>query len=241
MKNKLFLFTLILSSSLAFTACAINFGKVVHGNGNVTKELRTLGSFDALSASSGVNVYLFQGEEEKIWVEADENLQECVKTRIEGNTLHCYLDCSVKRSKKLNVYVNYKQLKKIKASSGADVYGETMLKAERLLVNVSSGADVKLETEVDFLEGESSSGADLVIKGKANTFYGNASSGADIKADELQVNDCKLNASSAGDIRVHVISKIDASASSGADISYSGNPSFVEVNRSSGGDIRHRN
>jgi len=241
MKNKLLLFPIILIFLFNLNACAWNLGKVVYGNGKVIKELRNLSSFDELSASSGVNVYLFQGEEEKVIVETDENLQEYVKTKVEGNTLHCYIDCSIKKSNKLNVYVNYRQLKKIKASSGADVYGETVLKAGKLLVNVSSGADVKLETEADFLEGEASSGADLVLKGKANTFYGNASSGADIKADDLKVDDCKLNASSAGDIRVHVNNKIDASASSGADISYSGNPSFVEVNRSSGGDIRRRN
>ncbi len=241
MKNKLFLIPMIFIFLLNFNACALNLSKVVYGNGNVTKELRTVVSFDELSASSGVNVYLFQGDEEKVIVETDENLQECVITKVEGNTLHCYVEGSIKKSRKLNVYVNYKQLKKIKASSGADVYGETILRAEKLSVNVSSGADVKLETEADFLEGEVSSGADLVLKGKANTFYGSASSGADIKADDLQVNDCKLNASSAGDIKVHVNNKIDASASSGADISYSGNPSFVEVHRSSGGDIRKRN
>jgi hypothetical protein len=241
MKKISIVLLIVVTTMFGMNACASGVFKTVAGNGNVTREIRETGSFNIIKASSGVNVFLFQGEEEKVIVEADENLQECVIIRNEGRTLHCYLDCSIRSSKKLNVYVNYRTLNKINASTGADVFGETVVRTDLLDIDVSSGADVKVEVEADRLKCNVSSGADVVIRGKANSFHANASSGADIKAENLTVNECWANVSSAGEVRVNVVDKLDANASSGGDVRYSGNPPLVNINRSSGGDVKRFN
>jgi hypothetical protein len=241
MKNITFLFVVLFSITMGLNACASNPLKVVSGNGNVTKELREVASFTGIKASAGIDVYLFQGDEEKVIVEADDNLLEYIVTRVEGSTLHCYIDCNIRNSKKTTVYVNYKQLNKINASSGSDVYGETVLKTDFLDIDVSSGADLKIEVEVDDLNCSVSSGSDAVLRGQANTFVGNASSGAGIKAESLTAKECRASSSSAGDIKIRVTEKIEANASSGGDISYWGNPTVVNVRRSSGGDVNKRN
>ncbi|MGF7138378.1 head GIN domain-containing protein [Roseimarinus sediminis] len=225
---------------LAFAGNANAWSKKVKGNGNVVKETREVGSFTTIKASAGVNVFLFQGDEEKVVVEADENLQECVVVRTRGDVLTCYIDCSILYSKKLNVYVNFKTLKRVDASSGADVYGETLIRAETLNLHSSSGADIKLEIDADEVECSSDSGADIVLKGKADRFDGNASSGADIKASDLEVDRCKASASSAGDISIRVHDEINANASSGGDVTYYGNPDREYISESSGGDVRKR-
>jgi hypothetical protein len=219
---------------------ADNWFKSVSGNGNVTKETRKVESFDGIKASAGINVFLFQGDEEKVVVEADENLHDCIKTEVKGSTLHCYIDCNIHFSKKMNVYVNYKMLNKINASSGSDVSGETLLKTELLNIDVSSGADVKIEVDARTLYCDVSSGSDALIKGKAEHFQGSASSGADIKANELTVKTCDVSASSAGDIRITVTDRINANASSGGNITYYGNPEKESIDESSGGDVTHR-
>ena len=198
MKKITTLLTLLLTILLSINASAYNWGwsKKVSGNGNVTKEVREVKGFDGIKASAGINVYLFEGDEEKVVVEADENLQECIITKLDGGVLKCYIDCRVTRSKKMNVYVNYTKMNSIKASSGSDVYGESVIKSDNLELDASSGADIKIEIEAGTVNCDASSGGDAVLKGKAKHFDGNASSGADIKAEELIVNSCKANASS---------------------------------------------
>lgn len=234
------LLTLTLTLVLSFGTATQSWAKRVKGNGHVTKETRAVSGIAGIKASTGVNVYLFQGNEEKVVVETDENLQECLITKMDGDILKCYVDCSVNHASKLNVYVNYKVLNKIKASSGSDVYGETTIKTDFLDIDVSSGADVKVEVDADELSCDVSSGADAVLKGTVGYFNAEASSGADIKASELKVKECKANASSAGDIRVHVADKIEASASSGGDVVYYGNPTVEHVRESSGGDVKRK-
>lgn len=240
MKKLTAVFTLIFTLVFSLTGSANFWGKTVRGNGNVSKELRKVTSFNGIKASAGINVYLFQGNEEKVIVEADENIQECVKTEVEGGVLKCYIDCSIRHSTKLNVYVNFKNINLIKASSGAEVFGETIIETKELKINVSSGADVKIEVNAGEVDCNVSSGSDAVIEGTADEFYGDASSGADIKAEGLEVKYCKASASSAGDIKITVTETIEASASSGADVIYYGNPKNMHVHESSGGDVKRR-
>lgn len=240
MKRIAFLSALIIP---LFMSCHLNAGnwlKSVTGNGHVNKVTRNVDSFDGVKASAGINVYLFQGDEEKVVVEADDNLLECIKTEVKGSTLHCYIDCNVHFSSKMNVYVNYKKLNKLDASSGADIYGETPIKTGTIDIGVSSGADIKVEVDANDIYCDVSSGSDATIKGNGSHFRGRASSGADIKAGDLKVATCEASASSAGNIKITVTESIDANASSGGDITYYGDPQKEIINESSGGDVHHR-
>lgn len=240
MKRIAALLSLVLTLLISLNSNAGNWFHSVSGNGHVTKEVRTVKGFHGIKASAGINVYLFQGDEEKVIVETDENLQECLITKVDNGVLKCYMDCSVRRSKKLNVYVNFKQIDKINASSGSDIFGETLIESDFLDINVSSGADVKIEINAGSVHCDVSSGADAYIKGRADEFDGDASSGADIKAEDLVVKNCSASASSAGDVRISVTEKIRADASSGGDVIYSGNPRVEHISESSGGDVKRR-
>ncbi|HUM88921.1 MAG TPA: DUF2807 domain-containing protein, partial [Prolixibacteraceae bacterium] len=86
MKKSLFIVTLIFASVVVAEASSLLWGQIVKGNGKVTKENRSVNSFQGVSASAGIDVYLFAGDEEKVIVETDENLQDCLITKVKGNT-----------------------------------------------------------------------------------------------------------------------------------------------------------
>ncbi|MBP7508227.1 MAG: DUF2807 domain-containing protein [Prolixibacteraceae bacterium] len=236
--NKISLLLLIVIP--IFYSCNIKADNWIHarkGDGNVVKETRKVMPFDEIKASAGIDVFIFQGDEEKVLVEADENLMDCIITEVKESTLKCYIDCNIRHASKINVYVNYKKLNSLSASSGSDISGETLLKTDVLKINVDSGADIKVAVEAKELFCNVSSGAGATIEGTSDYFKGIASSGADIDGKSLTVKTCDLNASSAGDIKVSVTEKVIADASSGGDISYYGNPEIEHVSSSSGGDV----
>lgn len=210
------------------------------GSGNLVKEERPVSSFNSISASSGINVFIFQSDEEKVIVEADDNILDMIVTEVKGNQLNCYIDGSIRGWKKLNVYVSFKQLEEVSASSGSDLYSETIINVPNLKVSSSSGADVKLQVKVDNLRANADSGSDIVLVGTCNQFTAMSNSGSDIDGKKLVADNAKLDASSAGDIHAGVKNSIRASASSGADIVYYGNPSDKNIDRSSGGSVSAR-
>ena len=215
----------------------INLGEV-NGNGNVTTETRDVGDFNSIRGSAGMDVYLTEGTENKVVIEADENLMENIETYVVNGTLKISTKKSIGRSKSQKAHVTYVALESIEASSGADVIGNSVIKSEVLSLGSSSGADLEVEILAKEVYASSSSGSDLKISGKATKLTADASSGSDIKARELEVISCKASASSGADIAVNVKEKMEGKASSGGDIKYYGNPSDVSVKDGTSGNIR---
>ncbi|WP_421918473.1 head GIN domain-containing protein [Marinifilum sp.] len=211
-----------------------------NGNGNVVKQDREVGSFTAISSGSGIDVYLIQGDKESVRVEADENLLDLIITRVKGDKLIIKTEDPIRRAKKLDVYVTFVDLNAISISSGSDLKSNGILKFKELDISVSSGADADLELEADELTCSVSSGADANLAGKVNSFYGKASSGSDLRAADLKAKYCRAKASSGGDVSVYAIESIEVSASSGGDVNYYGDPTKVNVNSSSGGNVSRR-
>ncbi|MGQ1908329.1 head GIN domain-containing protein [Marinifilum sp. RC60d5] len=236
--KKLSLSFITLSLLFSLSAKAQFWGE--RGNGNVQKQKREINSFSKISSSSGIDVYIVQGDSESVTVEADENLLEYIVTDVKGDELIIKTKESIRRAKKMDVYVTLVNVNEINVSSGSDLESRSLIKVENLDITVSSGADAKLELQGENITCAVSSGADAVLAGKTNSFYGKASSGSNLRARELKAKVCKAKASSGGDVSVYAAESIEANASSGGDVNYYGNPTKVNVSNSSGGDVNRR-
>ena len=212
---------------------------------NTGRQIRQITGFHGVSVSSGIDLFLTQKSVEEVAVEAQSEDLDKIITEVEGGILKIYIKEKSWFNMKWDtrprkVYVSFKTLDKLQASAGSDVISEGRLKLDKLNLDASSGSDVKLELEVSNLSVGSSSGSDISLKGTANDMEVSASSGSDIDASDLQSKNCNASTSSGSDIKVNVTEKLDASASSGGDIYYSGNPKTKDINESSGGDVHSR-
>ncbi|MBX2846350.1 MAG: DUF2807 domain-containing protein [Saprospiraceae bacterium] len=241
MQNKLSakLFTLLFLLSPIYLLAQNWYGKGVKGSGNVVTESRSHTNFDRVHVSSGLDVYFTQSNNYSVEVEADDNLIDIIKTEVNGGELRVKVakGKSIKRSKKLVVHVSAPDLTGIKSSSGADFYSESVISGDNIIIDVSSGADVKVDLDYDKLKCEVSSGSAARLKGSANMAELRSSSGANIRAKELTVQRCKAKASSGSDVVVRVEKELIGDASSGGDVIYFGNPAEVDKSESSGGDV----
>jgi len=225
--------------TLLIIVCATFISGSVQAEG---RQKRDITGFHGVSVSSGIDLYLIQKNVEEVYVEADSEDLDKIITKVEGGILKIYvkerswfnLDWNQHKRK---VIVSFKELDKLQASAGSDVNADGVLKLKELDMDVSSGSDIKIELEAEKLTVESSSGSDVQVKGSVNILQAGASSGSDINASELKSKKCTASVSSGSDIKVNVSDDLDANASSGGDISYSGNPRSKNINESSGGDV----
>ncbi|MCB0465935.1 MAG: DUF2807 domain-containing protein, partial [Aequorivita sp.] len=68
-------FITAIGASLILSSCHFNISTGENGNGKVvTEERNVTEDFNEVRGSAGLDVYLTQGDENKIVVEADENL-----------------------------------------------------------------------------------------------------------------------------------------------------------------------
>ena len=231
--------TIGLLIALLSTSCAfdINIGSGKKGNGVVVKDRREVSEdFTAVYASEGLDVYVTQAEEFEITLEADENVIDLIGTDIADGRLKIHTLHNIGKATK-KVFVSLPEITALETSSGADLIANTVIEADRLSLDASSGSDLTLEVNADEVHADTSSGADIKISGRANVLYSSASSGSDIRARDLEVRTCVAEASSGADIRVNVSDMLTADANSGGDITYTGEPR-LETTKSVSGSVR---
>jgi putative autotransporter adhesin-like protein len=230
---KLTAFVLIFIST---TSCVING---IKGNGNIETQKRSFSeNFTDIKVSQGIDVYLTSNNATNLTVEADENIIDLLKTEVNNGTLKIYFEKNVWRATSRKVYLSVPTLNSIVATSGASVKFENTLKADKLSLRATSGADIYAHLVVTDLNSATTSGADIKISGSAKNFEASATSGSDIKAANLKADFVTARVTRGADIRVYALKEINAKATSGGDIKYSGNPRVVNKTKNSGGHIR---
>lgn len=214
----------------------VNWGSGVRGNGDVVKDKRVVeDDFTVVSASEGLDVFVSQGSDFEIVVEADENVIDLIGTDVKNGKLKVHAIENIGRATK-KIYVTLPEVTALSASSGADLTSKGVIKVDNISLDASSGADLNVELNADEVEADTSSGADIRLSGEGNLLYAGASSGSDIKAQDFLVKICHANASSGADIKVNVSESLVADASSGADIRYTGEAS-VQKKKSVSGSV----
>lgn len=212
--------------------------RTVYARGPVTTEDRKAGSFHSVSVSTGITVYLSQGSEESIRVEADENLHEYIVTEIKGGVLNIYSSYNIRNAKSRKVYVTINEVKALKTSSAGDIKGQTPIVADMLTLTTSSAGDINIDVKASDIKSVTSSSGDITLRGTADKISANLSSAGDLNAFDLTVREAEITVSSAGDAKITVTERLKARASSAGDIHYRGKPKHVDAHSSSAGSIR---
>mgnify|MGYP001827631258 CR=1 FL=1 len=239
--KKLTTFIAVVVLLTTMSSCFVEGLSGVRGNRNVVTEDRKISNdYDAIKVQQGIHLYITQGSEASMRVEADENIMDLLRTEVNNDVLKIYFERNVYKAKARNVYLTADQFSKLRTSSGAHVKSENTLNLSSLDIDSSSGSSVKIYVKADHISSSASSGADIDVFGKAETFSASASSGSSIDADELEAIDVTARASSGAGIDVNVSGKLNAKASSGGDIDYEGNPKHIDKNTSSGGSVSAR-
>jgi len=215
-------------------------GPSVKGNGNVKEEVRQVGEFDHVKVSRGMNVYITQGSPAKVVVIADSNLHELIETKVEGGVLKITTKENIRWAEEKKVMVTVEKLTGVGANSGGNVWSQSQIKADDLELDANSGANLTMDVDAVTLSADCSSGANIKLSGLAKEADLGTSSGANLKGEKLIVNQCKMSASSGGNVSSTVTGKLDAHASSGGNIAYYGEPTSTNVNSSSGGGIHRK-
>ena len=225
--------------SIIFTSCWF-LGPSVKGNGEVTEQVRQVDQFDQIKVSRGMNVYITQGSPAKVVVIADSNLHEIIETEVEGDVLKVTANENIRWAKEKKVMITVEKLTGLEASSGANGYTQAKFTADNLELQATSGANLNMEIDAQQLKAHCSSGANIRLSGSAKEAELETSSGANLKGEELKVGQCRMRASSGGNVASTVIDKLEAKASSGGNVVYYGEPSSTDIDTSSGGNVHRK-
>lgn len=225
-------------TALLFASCNFNVN-AVEGSGNVTTEKRIVqGDFKKVKVSNAIDLVIVQSDSTEIVVEADDNIQKEIITKVEDGTL--VISCKFSSFRNVTtkkVTVKMPVIDKLEASSAASVQSKNVIQAQDIDLVTSSAATMNVNVESDNISVDSGSGSSVSVEGKALKIRTSASSGSSINAEKLLANEVHAEASSGASINVHPIVRLKAEASSGGSINFDTDPKIYEKSENSGGTV----
>nr|WP_315150456.1 head GIN domain-containing protein [uncultured Flavobacterium sp.] len=233
-------FIVITLMALFFGSCnQIGELRSITGSGHVTTEKRTVtGDFKNVEINNALDLVIEQSDKIEITVEADDNLQKEITTKVENGVLIISCDASnfINIASK-KVTVKMPVIEGLQASSASTINANNTLKGSSLSLTSSSAGSIHLTAEYENIQLTSSSASNQTINGKAIHLETNSSSGSVLNATELLANEVVAKASSGSSISVSPIVNLKAEASSGGNITYNKTPKSIQKEEHSGGSV----
>lgn len=203
-------------------AAAFSAGFVAHTALAEEREY-DLPTFDKVDISTGIVLVANVGDRQKVVAHSDSDDFSDLKIEVDDGELHISREWSKLRWRKdkkssYKVVVSMPEIRSVEASSGSHANIKNV-SAPRLVVDLSSGA---------FAE----------VAGLCENCVVDLSSGANLDAKDLICDDARIDVSSGGHGVISVNNSLIADASSGGHVSVYGNPTRVNIDKSSGGRIK---
>lgn len=172
------------------------------------KQERTIGSFDAIQSTCSVDLYLTQGNSNKVVVEADERYIDQVETYVQNNTLIIDIKGSVRNAKILKAYITFKELKELEISGSGDVVCENKIVTEEFNYKINGSGDLYLMIETGTLECKINGSGDTQIDGDVANFYLGINGSGDIDATMGDMDECMVKLTGSGDVKLSGSAKL---------------------------------
>jgi len=212
--------------------------------------VRTVGAFNGIEVSSGVEVEFSQNPNQSVTVQTEADKQQYVVTEVENGVLKIFVRNKGVRNlnfSNLKVVVSNPKLSRLVTKSGSSFKAVTPVSESTLALSsnsgslvsgtfkiatntaleVESGSNVKINLDTKSIAIDASSGSSLKLSGTASTSVISASSGSSVSAGDFVTKSAVVDASSGSSVKINTTESVTASASSAASIQYKGNPSKV--------------
>lgn len=217
--------TLMLLTSLSLSAQNWSWGNGVQGKGPVVRKTVDLSSFEGFSLTFSGNVYLRQGNEQKIEVESHENLIGLLSKEVTDKHWKIRFTENVGHYDKFNVYITVPKLNAVKISGSGDIKGETPFKGlSNLALGISGSGNLTFEFEAADVEARVSGSGDMNLKGTGKSWNSSVSGSGDISAIGVQVEAATIQISGSGNTSIHSTENLDVRISGSGDVYYKGRP-----------------
>lgn len=213
-----------------------------------SQKVKNFNGFNKIAVSSGINVFISQGAQEKVVVKGDKgDIDKVSISKTNDGTLMLQAEKSSISDwfwgddGDVEVYVTVKNLQSLVVSGGSDVKTIGVLRLNDLSIKASGGSDLKLNLEAKSLKIACSGGSDLDLKGRVQQLGIASSGGSDVNAYQLIAENVSVTSSGGSDCDVYASKAIKVAASGASDVSYRGNPSVKNIATSGASDVSRVN
>lgn len=231
----------------------------VDGSGAVVTETRDISDFTGVSNEMEALVYITQGAEFDVHIDAQENLMEEIKTRLNGNILEIYSEHCIDEGEAIKVYVTLPVLTSIDisgsgsvftvgvincASLNIDVSGSgsftaiDSINADMVDMDISGSGSMSIQTYLSGISADISGSGTVTLSGSGNTLNLDISGSGKMLTFGFLSHEAFIEISGSGDIELNTLDLIDGEINGSGDVYYKNTP-IINVDISGSGSLIH--
>jgi hypothetical protein len=215
----------------------------ISGNGNITTETRPVTTFNRIDADGAFSVQVKQDNTESVRVEADENLQQYITVRTEGNTLYLQMRKHTQFNdiKKMVIHVSCRELSAIRTNIVGSFETIDTLRVGNLQVKTNSVGRTALLLNGNTLNADINSVGSCSLAGTIGDATINNAGVGQLSARNLKAGNLVLDNSGVGSAEVYADKTIAITSSGVGSVKYYGPASVTRLNASGVGKISSGN
>lgn len=223
---------------LLVAGCADAWAECQQPTGALVKQPRAVGAFTAVRSEGSIDVRVSQGATRAVTVEAPVDLQDRIRTTLEGGTLVIDTVGGCWRSNQpVRVDITAPRFDRLSMSGSGELRTGNTLRSPRLAVELSGSGDAVVAVEGSELSVNIAGSGDASVSGTAADVRVAIAGSGDVDVSSLPAERATVSIAGSGDAKVRASRSLSADIAGSGNVIYHGQPA---VRRSvvGSGDVR---
>ncbi|MFC4231164.1 head GIN domain-containing protein [Parasediminibacterium paludis] len=224
----------------SFTTIAQPWRKI-EGNGNLTKNVRTVDNFTSIGSGGSWDVIISYGTDKEVTIEADENLIPYIITEVKGGKLNIRTEnyVNLKSKNKIKIYVSLTEITGISLAGSGNITGVgNFTNDDKTTFSVAGSGNINLDFKGIQKVGISIAGSgNVILKGKTEALGVSISGSGDAICKDLVADDVKVSIAGSGSAKVNASNGLKVSVVGSGDVFYTGTVTNISKSIAGSGKV----
>jgi hypothetical protein len=236
--RKLILFLAVIA--LTSASCRYMWGERISGNGNVKTVERTVSAFKDVSTSGSIHVYITQGPQTPVKIEADENLLDYIEIHQRGDAISIETKdgYNLEPTGEIKVYVTAPDFNNIDISGSGSVQSTAKIISKNDLdFNVSGSGGLKIELNAPSVDVDITGSGHADMVGETKNLDIQISGSGEARCYNLLSENTSVDVTGSGDADVYASVKLDAHVTGSGNVNYKGAATNIKKDITGSGEL----
>ena len=214
---------------IALAAGCVSNVPCVTGSGNIASEARTVGVFQSIDLQGTGNIYVTQGNESSLRVEAEDNLLPYLQTSVRNGVLTVGMNQScVRNTKPINLYATMSDVRSLSVGGAGNIVSQSPLISEQISVGIAGSGSIDLNVTATTLNSSITGAGSEKVAGKVSTHRVLIAGTGTLDAYDLGTASTIIDITGTGNAKVTVSENLSVKISGAGTVTYRGNPTVTK-------------
>lgn len=223
----------IISFLVIASSCSKDDDGIVGQGATVTRDI-SLPDFNEIELNISADVYLTQGNEQSIRIDAEQNIIDNIIIKVVRDKWNIDFFERVWRHDDIRIYIAIPEITDLEINSSGDIHGRGTINTNNLKLDINGSGDVELDVDANSVYNNVDRSGDIKLSGTTHNLNIKINGSGDVKAFSLMAYACVIDVNGSGDSKVYVNNVLKVSINGSGDVYYKGHPQITTHDNGSG-------